>query len=115
MDETNSPDMYTLHSWLGMSAICLFGLQYLLGFFSYVFPGAESYTRAAYQPWHSFGGLVIFLLAIGTAEMGLLHRFLWLGLVRARKLLLSTSLDCCSFYLQLLLSSLLFSQDNLAA
>jgi len=21
------PDMYTLHSWLGMSAICLFGLQ----------------------------------------------------------------------------------------
>ncbi|PPS10984.1 hypothetical protein GOBAR_AA09655 [Gossypium barbadense] len=53
-DETNMPDMVTLHSWLGMIAICLFGLQYLLGFFSYVFPGAESYSRAAYLPWHTF-------------------------------------------------------------
>ncbi|TYJ43054.1 hypothetical protein E1A91_A03G127900v1 [Gossypium mustelinum] len=26
-DETNMPDMVTLHSWLGMIAICLFGLQ----------------------------------------------------------------------------------------
>ncbi|BAT98842.1 hypothetical protein VIGAN_10019200, partial [Vigna angularis var. angularis] len=25
--EVGLPDMYTLHSWLGMSAICLFGLQ----------------------------------------------------------------------------------------
>ncbi|GMJ13347.1 hypothetical protein like AT4G25570 [Hibiscus trionum] len=87
-DESNKPDMYTLHSWLGMSAICLFGLQYLLGFFSYVFPGAESYSRAAYQPWHTFGGLVIFLLAIGTAEMGLLHKFLLLELFRGQEALI---------------------------
>ncbi|CAK9170498.1 unnamed protein product [Ilex paraguariensis] len=25
--EVGNPDMYTLHSWLGMSTICLFGLQ----------------------------------------------------------------------------------------
>lgn len=27
--ELGIPDMYTLHSWLGMSTICLFGLQVL--------------------------------------------------------------------------------------
>lgn len=26
-DEAEIPDMFTLHSWLGMIAICLFGLQ----------------------------------------------------------------------------------------
>lgn len=114
-DESNMLDMVTLHSWLGMIAICLFGLQvpkilinyfpnrsvrnlkqkhpnlvlqYLLGFFSYVFPGAESYSRAAYLPWHTFGGLVIFFLAICTAEMGLLQKFLSLFLTRSQEALI---------------------------
>ncbi|PPD85495.1 hypothetical protein GOBAR_DD17567 [Gossypium barbadense] len=87
-NETNMPDMVTLHSWLGMITICLFGLQYLLGFFSYVFPGAESYSRAAYLPWHTFGGLLIFFLAICTAEMGLLQKFLSLFLTRSQEALI---------------------------
>ncbi|XP_022775716.1 probable ascorbate-specific transmembrane electron transporter 1 [Durio zibethinus] len=87
-DELNIPDMVTLHSWLGMIAICLFGLQFLLGFFSFVFPGVESYSRAAYAPWHIFGGLVIFFLAICTAEMGLLEEFLFLGLFRGQEALI---------------------------
>jgi len=28
--EAHLPDMYTLHSWLGISTICLFGLQVYL-------------------------------------------------------------------------------------
>ncbi|KAK6242457.1 hypothetical protein QUC31_013852 [Theobroma cacao] len=87
-DEAEIPDMFTLHSWLGMIAICLFGLQLLLGFFSFVFPGAESYSRAGYTPWHIFGGLVIFFLAIATAEMGLLLKFLRLGLFRSQEALI---------------------------
>ncbi|XWS34359.1 hypothetical protein CRYUN_Cryun21dG0032500 [Craigia yunnanensis] len=87
-DEANIPDMFTLHSWLGMIAICLFGLQFLLGFFSYVFPRAESFSRAAYTPWHTFGGLVIFFFAICTAEMGLLQKFLLLGLFRSQEALI---------------------------
>ncbi|XVF85555.1 hypothetical protein PTKIN_Ptkin17bG0126600 [Pterospermum kingtungense] len=87
-NDTNSPDMVNLHSWLGMITICLFGLQYLLGFFSFVFPGAESFSRAAYRPWHIFGGLVIFFLAICTAEMGLLQKFISLGLFRSQEALI---------------------------
>ena len=87
-DEANIPDLYTLHSWLGLIAICLFGLQFLLGFFSFVFPGAESHSRPAYTPWHTFGDLVIFFLAICTAEMGLLQKFLLLGLLRSQEALI---------------------------
>ncbi|WVZ13076.1 hypothetical protein V8G54_017606 [Vigna mungo] len=86
--EVGLPDMYTLHSWLGMSAICLFGLQYIIGFFSYVFPGAEMYTRASLLPWHRFVGMAIFLLAVGTAETGLLQYFQFLNLFRSQEALI---------------------------
>ncbi|XP_068658018.1 probable ascorbate-specific transmembrane electron transporter 1 [Aristolochia californica] len=79
-DEVGMPDMRTLHSWLGMSTICLFGLQWLLAFFSFFFPGAEMPTRARIVPWHTFLGVVIFLMALCTAETGLVQQFIFLGL-----------------------------------
>ncbi|KAH8500534.1 hypothetical protein H0E87_015687 [Populus deltoides] len=80
--EVEEKDMTSLHSWLGMITICLFGLQWLLGFFSFVFPGAEMSARGSYRPWHVFGGLAIFFLAISAAQTGLLETsiFLVLGL-----------------------------------
>ncbi|XP_020239879.1 probable ascorbate-specific transmembrane electron transporter 1 [Cajanus cajan] len=85
------PDMYTLHSWLGMSAICLFGLQYILGFFAFFFPGAEKSTRTSLLPWHKFMGMVIFLLAVSTAEMGLVQYFQDFGLFRSQEALILNS------------------------
>ncbi|KAL2347820.1 hypothetical protein Fmac_001820 [Flemingia macrophylla] len=82
------PDMYTLHSWLGMSAICLFGSQYILGFFAYFFPGAEKSTRGRLLPWHRFMGMVIFLLAVATAETGLVQYFEAVGLFRSQEALI---------------------------
>ncbi|RDX87860.1 putative ascorbate-specific transmembrane electron transporter 1 [Mucuna pruriens] len=89
--EAGLADMYTLHSWLGMSAICLFGLQYMLGFFTYFFPGAEMSSRATLLPWHRFMGMVIFLLAVATAEAGLVQYFQYLGLFRSREALIVNS------------------------
>ncbi|RVW34582.1 putative ascorbate-specific transmembrane electron transporter 1 [Vitis vinifera] len=74
-DKESIPDMYTLHSWLGLSTICLFGLQWVFAFFSFWFPGAEMPTRGRLMPWHWFAGMVIFLMAILTAETGLVQRF----------------------------------------
>ncbi|KAF3432070.1 hypothetical protein FNV43_RR26809 [Rhamnella rubrinervis] len=78
--ESSQPDMVTLHSWLGIITISLFGLQYLLGFFTYFFPGAEMSTRGNLLPWHVFGGMAIFVLGIITAETGLLQTFIRSGL-----------------------------------
>ncbi|KAL4638012.1 hypothetical protein ACB092_03G120300 [Castanea dentata] len=66
--EFNVEEMLTLHSWLGISTICLFGLQWVFAFLTYCFPKAENLTRAMLLPWHGFVGMVIFLLAICTAE-----------------------------------------------
>ncbi|KAF9677487.1 hypothetical protein SADUNF_Sadunf08G0112800 [Salix dunnii] len=78
--EVGDKDMTSLHSWLGMITICLFGSQWLLGFFSFVFPGAEMAARGSYRPWHVFGGSAIFFLAISTAQTGLLETSNFLGL-----------------------------------
>ncbi|XP_059659158.1 probable ascorbate-specific transmembrane electron transporter 1 [Cornus florida] len=84
-NELDIPDMYTLHSWLGMSTICLFGLQWLIAAFSFWWPRAEKQSRARLAPWHVFLGMVIFLMAILSAETGLLEKFLFLGLYRSRE------------------------------
>ncbi|XP_077230205.1 putative ascorbate-specific transmembrane electron transporter 1 [Tasmannia lanceolata] len=72
------PNMRTLHSWLGMGTICLFALQFLFGFLSFWYPRAA--TPARLIPWHYFGGMVIFLMAICSAETGLMDAFKSLGL-----------------------------------
>ncbi|KAF4397238.1 hypothetical protein G4B88_009084 [Cannabis sativa] len=54
--------------------------QFLLGFFTFFFSGAAMPARANILPWHTFFGMVIFLLAVCTAETGLLQRFITLGL-----------------------------------
>ncbi|KAJ0444951.1 putative ascorbate ferrireductase (transmembrane) [Helianthus annuus] len=78
---------YTLHSWTGLSTICLFGLQLLLGFVTFLFPGAKSGTRARFAPWHIFTGVVVFFMAIVTAETGLMEVFMFQKLYRGQEAL----------------------------
>ncbi|WOH07580.1 hypothetical protein DCAR_0727012 [Daucus carota subsp. sativus] len=70
----------TLHSWIGMSTICLFGLQFLLGVYSFMFPGANSGASSRTTKWHRFVSIFIFLMAIISAETGLVEKFNILGL-----------------------------------
>ncbi|CAL9199110.1 unnamed protein product [Musa hybrid cultivar] len=64
------PDMLSLHSWLGMCTICLFGLQWLFGFVNFWFLKASEPTRILLLPLHVSAGLAIFLLTVCTAETG---------------------------------------------
>ncbi|KAL6906246.1 hypothetical protein ACP4OV_003847 [Aristida adscensionis] len=65
------PDLQSLHSWLGIATVALYALQWLVAFVYFVFPGAVMTMRADYAPWHVFFGIVIFLMAVCTAETGL--------------------------------------------
>ncbi|CAN6549701.1 unnamed protein product [Malus baccata var. baccata] len=80
--ESRVPHFLTLHSWLGITTISLFGIQYLFGFVFYVFPGGDMSSRGNFMPWHTFFGMVIFLLAVCTAETGLMERFFFLAVVK---------------------------------
>ncbi|XP_076932867.1 putative ascorbate-specific transmembrane electron transporter 1 [Bidens hawaiensis] len=76
-NELDIPHMYTLHSWIGLSTLCLFGFQLLLGFLVFLFPGAKLATRASIAPWHILFGLVIFAMVILSAETGLIEKFIF--------------------------------------
>ncbi|KEH40688.1 putative ascorbate ferrireductase (transmembrane) [Medicago truncatula] len=86
--EADLPNMFTLHSWLGIAAISAYGLQYIVAFFAYFFPGAESSAKATFLPWHKFIGMVIFFLAVGTAETGLVEYSRFLDLFRNQESLI---------------------------
>ncbi|KAJ1293879.1 hypothetical protein BS78_01G103100 [Paspalum vaginatum] len=73
-DAAVAPDLMSLHSWLGITAIALFGLQWLFGFVTFWLPGAHDRTRAAAAPAHVMAGLAIFLLALCAAQTGLVQK-----------------------------------------
>jgi cytochrome b-561 len=44
------PNLYSLHSWVGLTAVVLFGLQWVCGFVSFLFPKLNENIRKAYMP-----------------------------------------------------------------
>ncbi|KAJ0987574.1 hypothetical protein J5N97_005930 [Dioscorea zingiberensis] len=68
--ETQLSDMTSLHSWLGMVSIILFGTQWLFGFLYFWFPKAPMPTRTMLTPVHAAAGMAVFLTVICTAETG---------------------------------------------
>ncbi|XP_061389574.1 plasma membrane ascorbate-dependent reductase CYBRD1-like [Musca vetustissima] len=72
--KTPIPNMYSLHSWLGLSAVLIFSLQYVIGFTAYLAPGAKESLRAALMPLHVYFGLFGFVLSIASACMGITEK-----------------------------------------
>ncbi|XP_050224944.1 transmembrane ascorbate ferrireductase 2-like [Mercurialis annua] len=67
-------DFYSLHSWLGLSCLFLFGVQLATGFYTFWYPGGSVNGRASLLPWHVFFGIYIYALAIITAATGFLEK-----------------------------------------
>ncbi|XP_076054626.1 transmembrane ascorbate-dependent reductase CYB561 isoform X2 [Oratosquilla oratoria] len=72
-----APNMYSLHSWIGLSAVILFCCQWVMGLVTFLIPGLRSSLRAAYLPVHRFFGLAIFVTALAAALTGLTEKALW--------------------------------------
>jgi cytochrome b-561 len=68
---TPIPNMYTLHSWVGITAVVMFACQYVGGFVSYLYPGLRQNVKETYMPIHIFFGLCGFILSIAAALLGL--------------------------------------------
>ncbi|XP_072973010.1 transmembrane ascorbate ferrireductase 2-like isoform X3 [Typha angustifolia] len=67
-------NFYSLHSWLGLACILLFGIQWGTGFTTFWYPGGSRNGRAFLLPWHVFFGAYIYALAVATAVTGLLEK-----------------------------------------
>ncbi|CAF0764618.1 unnamed protein product [Didymodactylos carnosus] len=62
---------FSLHSWVGLAAVVLFGMQWVCGFVSFLFPKLSEDLRKAYMPSHKFYGKAIFICGISAALMGI--------------------------------------------
>ncbi|RMC18554.1 hypothetical protein DUI87_04446 [Hirundo rustica rustica] len=73
----NIPNMYSLHSWIGLTAVIFYCLQLFLGFAVFLLPFAPAHLRAALMPIHVFSGLTIFATVIATALMGITEKLIF--------------------------------------
>ena len=68
------PNLYSLHSWVGLIAVILFCLQWACGFVSFLFPKLSDGIRRWYLPHHKYWGLSIFVLCCAAALMGITEK-----------------------------------------
>ncbi|XP_027493092.1 DDB1- and CUL4-associated factor 17 isoform X5 [Corapipo altera] len=73
----NIPNMYSLHSWIGLTALIFYSLQLFFGFAVFLLPFAPVYLRALLMPIHVYSGLTIFATVIATALMGITEKLLF--------------------------------------
>nr|XP_043874309.1 plasma membrane ascorbate-dependent reductase CYBRD1 [Solea senegalensis] len=71
------PNMYSLHSWLGLTALILYCLQLVLGVGMFLIPITPVTWRAAFMPLHVFGGLSLFGSVIAVALMGITEKLIF--------------------------------------
>ena len=65
------PNMYSLHSWVGLSAVILFGFQWVVGFVAFLYPKLSDGLRRWILPHHKFWGLVVFGMCVAASLMGI--------------------------------------------
>lgn len=65
---------YSLHSWLGLFCLFLFGIQWAAGFMTFWYPGGSRNSRTSLLPWHVYFGIYIYVLAVAACATGLLEK-----------------------------------------
>jgi len=87
-DEKLGPDgqpapiknMYSLHSWLGLSTAVVFSAQFLIGFVSFAYPKLGAEQRTALVPKHALAGsLILVCLVASTVSTGVLEKMTFGG------------------------------------
>ncbi|PNJ22122.1 CYB561A3 isoform 20, partial [Pongo abelii] len=64
-------NLYSLHSWLGITTVFLFACQWFLGFAVFLLPWASMWLRSLLKPIHVFFGAAILSLSIASVISGI--------------------------------------------
>ncbi|XP_044525735.1 plasma membrane ascorbate-dependent reductase CYBRD1 [Gracilinanus agilis] len=73
----NIPNMYSLHSWIGLIAVIFYASQLLLGFLVFLLPCTPPALRAFLMPIHVYSGLLIFGTVIVTVLTGVTEKLIF--------------------------------------
>ncbi|XP_063816076.1 transmembrane ascorbate-dependent reductase CYB561 [Pseudophryne corroboree] len=71
------PDMYSLHSWLGITTFTLYILQWICSFMMFFVPGIAYTYKSQFKPLHVFLGLSLLVSTIATCLLGLTEKLLF--------------------------------------
>ncbi|CAL5343987.1 unnamed protein product [Camellia sinensis] len=77
-NESGIANLYSLHSWLGIGIVVLYGVQWIYGFIVLFYAGGTASVRRESLPWHVLFGLFVYILAIGNAALGFLEKLTFL-------------------------------------
>ncbi|KAM9296920.1 transmembrane ascorbate-dependent reductase CYB561 [Gastrophryne carolinensis] len=75
--KNNIPDMYSMHSWLGIMTFSLYILQWILGFILFFVPGVAYAYKSRFKPLHVFLGTSLLVSTIATCLLGLTEKLLF--------------------------------------
>ncbi|XP_036383473.1 cytochrome b ascorbate-dependent protein 3 [Megalops cyprinoides] len=67
----NIPNLYSLHSWLGICTTALFAAQWTLGLAAFLLPCSPLELRKLLKPIHVWMGSIIFTLSIAACISGI--------------------------------------------
>ncbi|VDO73337.1 unnamed protein product [Schistosoma margrebowiei] len=68
------PNLYSLHSWLGITAIIVFGLQWVAGLIGFLVPQTPQIARSKLLPIHVTLGSFLYLLVIAVCISGITEK-----------------------------------------
>uniref|UniRef100_A0A8C5PJH1 Plasma membrane ascorbate-dependent reductase CYBRD1 n=1 Tax=Leptobrachium leishanense TaxID=445787 RepID=A0A8C5PJH1_9ANUR len=71
------PNMYSLHSWVGLTVVILFTLQIVISIVVYLLPFAPDSLRVALMPIHVYSGLLLYGSVIATCLMGITEKLIF--------------------------------------
>ena len=84
-NESNIANLYSVHSWIGIGVLVLYGLQWICGFIVFFYPGGSPSIRSESLPWHVVLGTFVYILAILTAVLGYLEKLTFLEVAGVEK------------------------------
>ncbi|XP_042503591.1 probable ascorbate-specific transmembrane electron transporter 1 [Macadamia integrifolia] len=76
--ECSAPNLFSLHSWMGIGVIFLYAIQWIYGFVVFCYPAISAGIRAQSLPPHVLFGLFVYILAVATALLGFLEKLTFL-------------------------------------
>jgi len=71
------PNVYSLHSWLGIGSATLYACQLVFGFLGFLFPKFSDDIRRIYLKIHVYFGAIIFALVVAAAVSGVTEKMLF--------------------------------------
>ncbi|GJT45436.1 transmembrane ascorbate ferrireductase 1 [Tanacetum coccineum] len=77
-NESGIANLYSLHSWIGIGVIVLYGVQWIYGFLVFFYPGGSGELRKESVPWHVLFGMFIYILVVANSALGFLEKLTFL-------------------------------------